>query len=84
MARRAARAAARPAPRPHLSASAPARLCARAWVLKRPRMGPQTARAAPWQTATTNADGVVPDFPGELSDGKPLVVPPGAAMFALV
>ena len=47
-------------------------------------MGPQTARAAPWQTATTNADGVVPDFPGELSDGKPLVVPPGAAIFALV
>ena len=48
-------------------------------------MGPQTKRrAAPGQTATTNADGVVPDFPGELSDGKPLVVPTGAPMFVLV
>ena len=37
------------------------------------------------EQATSGAGyGVVPDFPGELSDGRPLVVPSGAALFALV
>ena len=36
------------------------------------------------KAAATQPDGTVPDFPGVAVDATPLVIPPGAALFALV
>ena len=58
---------------------APARL----WRLDAASDG-ATSVAVNGQPAATRPDGSVPDFPGVLVDAAPLVVPPGAALFALI
>jgi len=65
--------------RAEIDLSAPARV----WLLEAASDDASTV-SINGKAAATRPDGTVPDFPGVPVDATPLVVPPGAALFALV